>query len=60
MLERKIKGPCWLEVKQVEHVLAKVSWCKIEAACEKMEHVYVIRNDNDLEPPPITIATVSF
>ncbi|XP_039745237.1 DNA polymerase alpha catalytic subunit [Pararge aegeria] len=59
LLERKIKGPCWLEVKQVENVQAKVSWCKMEAACDKIEHVNVIRNDSDLEPPPIVIAALN-
>ncbi|XP_035429801.2 DNA polymerase alpha catalytic subunit [Spodoptera frugiperda] len=59
LLERKIKGPCWLEVKMPEQVTAKVSWCKLEAACEKMEHITVIRNDADLEPPPIVVATIN-
>lgn len=59
LLDRKIKGPCWLEVKNAESVQAKVSWCKLEASCDKMENVAVIRNDSDLEPPPIVIATVS-
>ncbi|XP_049887428.1 DNA polymerase alpha catalytic subunit [Pectinophora gossypiella] len=59
LLERKIKGPCWLEVKQPVNVSAKVSWSKLEASCEKMEHVSVIRNDSDLEPPPIVSATIN-
>lgn len=48
-----------MEVKQTDNVQAKVSWCKLEAAVEKMEHVSVIRTDNDLEPPPVSVATVS-
>ncbi|KAJ0181362.1 hypothetical protein K1T71_003447 [Dendrolimus kikuchii] len=59
LLERKIKGPCWLEIKQPEHVQAKVSWCKLEASCEKIEHITVIRNDKDLEPPPIVVAAIN-
>lgn len=59
LLERKIKGPCWLEVKCPEQVQAKVSWCKLEVACDKMEHISVIRNDADLEPPPIVVATIN-
>ncbi|KAH9631071.1 hypothetical protein HF086_017058 [Spodoptera exigua] len=59
LLERKIKGPCWLEVKMPEQVVAKVSWCKLEAACEKMEHITVIRNGADLKPPPIVVATIN-
>ncbi|XP_072935668.1 DNA polymerase alpha catalytic subunit [Epargyreus clarus] len=59
LLGRKIKGPCWLEVKQPENVQAKVSWCKLEAAINKMEQVTVIRNESDLEPPPIVIAAIN-
>ncbi|XP_041974717.1 DNA polymerase alpha catalytic subunit isoform X2 [Aricia agestis] len=59
LLERKIKGPCWLEVKDPENVQAKVSWCKMEAVCDKMEHIEVIRDGPDLEPPPITVATIN-
>ncbi|GBP39586.1 DNA polymerase alpha catalytic subunit [Eumeta japonica] len=59
LLERKIKGPCWLEVKCPEQVQTKISWCKIEAACERVEHVTVIRNDDDLEPPPIVMAAIN-
>lgn len=59
LLERKIKGPCWLEIKNPESVQAKVSWCKLEASCEKMEHVNVVRTDGDLEPPPIVTAAIN-
>ncbi|XP_013168411.1 PREDICTED: DNA polymerase alpha catalytic subunit [Papilio xuthus] len=59
LLERKIKGPCWLEIKEAENVLAKVSWCKMEAACDKIENISVIRNGMDLEPPPIVVATIN-
>lgn len=59
LLDRKIKGPCWLEIRQPENVQAKVSWCKLEAGCEKMEHISVIRNETNLEPPPVVIATVT-
>lgn len=46
-------------MKQVDNVQAKVSWCKLEAACDKMENISVIKNDSDLEPPPVVVATVS-
>ncbi|XP_026726379.1 DNA polymerase alpha catalytic subunit [Trichoplusia ni] len=59
LLERKIKGPCWLEIKHPEQVQAKVSWCKLEAACDRIEHITVIRDGADLEPPPIVVATIN-
>ncbi|XP_063393555.1 DNA polymerase alpha catalytic subunit [Cydia fagiglandana] len=58
LLERKIKGPCWLEVRQPAAVQAKVSWCKLEGATEKMENISVIRT-GDLEPPPIVMCTIN-
>ncbi|XP_053601752.1 DNA polymerase alpha catalytic subunit [Plodia interpunctella] len=58
LLDRKIKGPCWLEVKYPENVQAKVSWCKLEAAVEKMEHISVIKNHVD-DPPPVVVATIN-
>ncbi|XP_037963933.2 DNA polymerase alpha catalytic subunit [Plutella xylostella] len=59
LLERKIKGPCWLEVRAPENVQAKVSWCKMEAASDKMENISVIRSGADLEPPPVVMATIN-
>lgn len=59
LLERKIKGPCWLEILEPESVGAKVTLCKLEATCEDMDNVNVIRSGEDLEPPPVIIAAVS-
>ncbi|XP_060810527.1 DNA polymerase alpha catalytic subunit [Amyelois transitella] len=59
LLDRKIKGPCWLEIKYPENALAKVSWCKLEAAVEKMEHITVSKNNADIEPPPVVVATIN-
>ncbi|XP_047521057.1 DNA polymerase alpha catalytic subunit [Pieris napi] len=59
LLERKMKGPCWLEVVEAESVGAKVSLCKLEASCDNMENINVIRSGEDLEPPPIIIAAIN-
>ncbi|XP_026764264.2 DNA polymerase alpha catalytic subunit isoform X2 [Galleria mellonella] len=58
LLERKIKGPCWLEIRQPEKVQAKVSWCKLETACN-IEHVNVLKSETNLEAPPIVVATIN-
>ncbi|CAG4921539.1 unnamed protein product [Colias eurytheme] len=59
LLERKIKGPCWLEIVEPDNVQAKVSLCKLEANCDDMENISVIRGDEDMEPPPIVVATIN-
>lgn len=32
LLDRRIKGPCWLDVKQPQLASPPVSWCKTEAS----------------------------
>ncbi|XP_020388539.2 DNA polymerase alpha catalytic subunit [Rhincodon typus] len=56
LLNRKIKGPSWLEVKAPQLANNPMSWCKVEAVVLKMEHVTVVK---DIAPPPLVIMSVS-
>ncbi|XP_056289495.1 DNA polymerase alpha catalytic subunit isoform X2 [Pseudoliparis swirei] len=56
LLSRKIKGPCWLDIKTPQLVSQPVSWCKVEAVALRSDLVTVVR---DLSPPPITIMSIS-
>uniref|UniRef100_A0A8B9Q979 DNA polymerase n=1 Tax=Apteryx owenii TaxID=8824 RepID=A0A8B9Q979_APTOW len=49
LMSRKIKGPCWLEIKNPQPSNQSVSWCKIEAVAVKPGLVNVVK---DLSPPP--------
>ncbi|NXX91398.1 DPOLA polymerase, partial [Centropus bengalensis] len=49
LLSRKIKGPCWLEIKNPQPSTQSVSWCKVEAVATKPGLVNVSK---DLSPPP--------
>uniref|UniRef100_A0A8C6YI34 DNA polymerase n=1 Tax=Nothoprocta perdicaria TaxID=30464 RepID=A0A8C6YI34_NOTPE len=49
LLSRKIKGPCWLEIKNPQPSNQSVSWCKVEAVAVKPALVNVVK---DLSPPP--------
>ncbi|OXB62902.1 hypothetical protein ASZ78_001024 [Callipepla squamata] len=49
LMSRKIKGPCWLEIKNPQPSNQSVSWCKIEAVAMKPGLVNVVK---DLPPPP--------
>ncbi|XP_054664238.1 DNA polymerase alpha catalytic subunit isoform X4 [Grus americana] len=49
LMSRKIKGPCWLEIKNPQPSNQSVSWCKVEAVAMKPGLVNVVQ---DLSPPP--------
>ncbi|XP_029786584.1 DNA polymerase alpha catalytic subunit isoform X2 [Suricata suricatta] len=56
LMNRKIKGPCWLEVKNPQLLNQPVSWCKVEAMALKPDLVNVIK---DVGPPPIVVMSLS-
>ncbi|XP_061121439.1 DNA polymerase alpha catalytic subunit [Syngnathus typhle] len=56
LLSRKIKGPCWLDIKTPQLIHQAVSWCKVEALVPRMDLVTVVK---DLAPPPVTVMSIS-
>ncbi|KAK1884775.1 DNA polymerase alpha catalytic subunit, partial [Dissostichus eleginoides] len=56
LLSRKIKGPCWLDIKTPQLISQPVSWCKVEALAVRTDLVSVVK---DLSPPPITVMSIS-
>ncbi|XP_014838997.1 PREDICTED: DNA polymerase alpha catalytic subunit isoform X1 [Poecilia mexicana] len=56
LLSRKIKGPCWLDIKTPQLMNQSVSWCKVEALAVRSDLVSVIK---DLPPPPVTVMSIS-
>ncbi|KAM7369988.1 hypothetical protein PAMP_011275 [Pampus punctatissimus] len=56
LLSRKIKGPCWLDIKTPQLINQPVSWCKVEAMALRSDLVTVVK---DLSPPPITVMSIS-
>ncbi|RUS87909.1 hypothetical protein EGW08_004325 [Elysia chlorotica] len=57
LLNRKMKGPAWLDLKCPQVSTAATSWCKLEAVISKPEHVSV--SDVHLSPPPLTVMTLN-
>ncbi|CAH0775041.1 unnamed protein product [Bemisia tabaci] len=57
LLERKIKGPCWLDIQNAEPISNSISWCKVEAGCSKLEDVNVCANQGPA--PPLVVATLN-
>ncbi|XP_062235856.1 DNA polymerase alpha catalytic subunit isoform X1 [Platichthys flesus] len=56
LLSRKIRGPCWLDIKTPQLMSQPVSWCKVEALALRSDLVTVVK---DLTPPPITVMSIS-
>ncbi|XP_036083086.1 DNA polymerase alpha catalytic subunit isoform X2 [Rousettus aegyptiacus] len=56
LMNRKIKGPCWLEVKNPQLSNQPVSWCKVEAMALKPDLVNVMM---DVSPPPLVVMSFS-
>ncbi|XP_053511751.1 DNA polymerase alpha catalytic subunit isoform X2 [Artibeus jamaicensis] len=56
LMNRKIKGPCWLEVKNPQLINQPISWCKLEAVALKPDLVNVIQ---DVGSPPLVVMSFS-
>ncbi|XP_039728404.1 DNA polymerase alpha catalytic subunit [Pteropus medius] len=56
LMNRKIKGPCWLEVKNPQLSNQPFSWCKVEAMALKPDLVNVMM---DVGPPPLVVMSFS-
>lgn len=57
LLDRKIKGPCWLDIIDPKVVTNPLSWCKLEVNCLKCENISVVQQK--IPPPPLVIAAVN-
>uniref|UniRef100_A0A5F8GFC4 DNA polymerase n=1 Tax=Monodelphis domestica TaxID=13616 RepID=A0A5F8GFC4_MONDO len=56
LMNRRIKGPCWLEIKNPQLLNQPISWCKVEAMALKPDLVNVVK---DIAPPPLVIMSFS-
>ncbi|XP_029979696.1 DNA polymerase alpha catalytic subunit isoform X2 [Sphaeramia orbicularis] len=56
LLSRKIKGPCWLDIKTPQLMTQPVSWSKVEALALRSDLITVVK---DLAPPPVTVMSIS-
>ncbi|KAM6288204.1 DNA polymerase alpha catalytic subunit isoform 2-T2 [Spheniscus humboldti] len=58
LMSRKIKGPCWLEIKNPQPSNQSVSWCKVEAVATKPGLVNVVK-DLSSPPPPLVVMSLN-
>ncbi|XP_071440385.1 DNA polymerase alpha catalytic subunit [Hetaerina americana] len=63
LLERKIKGPCWIEVHGAEAAKSKLSWCAIEAVAFGAGAISPIPREGSEgscgPAPPLTIVSLA-
>ncbi|KAK4879037.1 hypothetical protein RN001_007183 [Aquatica leii] len=57
LLERKIKGPCWLDIVNAEPIQNPLSYCKFEVRCSKAVDVSIV--SDVIPPPPLLLLTVN-
>ncbi|XP_031555098.1 DNA polymerase alpha catalytic subunit-like [Actinia tenebrosa] len=57
LLNRKMKGPCWLHIKMPQLANQPVSYCKVEAFVNKPDHVMLAEEQDD--PPPMVVMSLS-
>ncbi|XP_045472031.1 DNA polymerase alpha catalytic subunit [Harmonia axyridis] len=58
LLERKLKGPCWLDIQNPIPVKNPITWCKFEIDVEKSNDVVLAKLEKPLPPPPLVVAVV--
>lgn len=57
LLKKKIKGPCWLDVRNPELNNNPLSWCKFEVNCVVKN---IVKVDEQLERPPLVVSALNF
>ncbi|XP_062567518.1 DNA polymerase alpha catalytic subunit-like [Saccostrea cucullata] len=58
LIDSKMRGPGWLDLKLPQLVNPPVSWCKMEVSIGRPEYLSVI-NDQNLTPPPLVVMTLN-
>ncbi|XP_071492723.1 DNA polymerase alpha catalytic subunit-like [Diadema antillarum] len=56
LLDRKMKGPSWIDIKFPQLPSQPVSWCKVESFVTKPDFITVIK---DMTPPPLVVMTIN-
>lgn len=57
LIEGKIKGPCWLEIKNPQPNKNFYSWCKVDVICPEMNDLVV--STHEAPPPPLTVMALN-
>uniref|UniRef100_A0A182J684 DNA polymerase n=1 Tax=Anopheles atroparvus TaxID=41427 RepID=A0A182J684_ANOAO len=59
LLERKVKGPCWMELRNAAPKETKSSWCKIEVSVPDIGCVSPATDAATVTAPPLVICSIN-
>ncbi|XP_035780479.1 DNA polymerase alpha catalytic subunit-like [Anopheles albimanus] len=59
LLERKVKGPCWMELRGATQRETKTSWCKLEVTVPDISCVTVATDTANSIPPPLVLCSIN-
>ncbi|XP_054745886.1 DNA polymerase alpha catalytic subunit [Anastrepha obliqua] len=59
LLDRKIKGPSWLILKQFRTNPAPISWCNTDVSVSEPKSIMLADDPKPLPPPPLTLLTLN-
>lgn len=61
LLQKQIKGPCWLNLSDPEPASNNASWCKFEVICNDIDSISVFRGGTapPPTPPPLVVMAIS-
>ncbi|XP_967510.2 DNA polymerase alpha catalytic subunit [Tribolium castaneum] len=57
LLDRKIKGPCWLNIANPIPESNPSTWCKLQVNCDKLTDVTIC--EEAIEPPPLVVTALN-
>ncbi|XP_053671206.1 DNA polymerase alpha catalytic subunit [Anopheles nili] len=59
LLERKVKGPCWMELRKATSRETKSSWCKVEVTVPDIGCVTPSSDTSTVTPPPLVLCSIN-
>lgn len=59
LLDRKIKGPCWIDITNPSLANTSYSYCKFEINCNSMSDLFVPHELQNLPPPPMVVVSLN-
>ncbi|RZC38424.1 DNA polymerase alpha catalytic subunit, partial [Asbolus verrucosus] len=57
LLDRRIKGPCWLDISNPVPVSNPMTWCKLEINCNKVSDISIAKEVKNR--PPLVVTAIN-
>lgn len=59
LIEKKIKGPCWLTLRNFTITDRSSSWCKVQVVCPDTNSIQVSQMEKSAGPVPLSLMTLN-